>query len=153
MMPVHTFSVDVTADAATAFDLIHNYDRRLEWDSMLNEARLLDGATHAAEGVTSRCVAHWRMGYAAVESRYVTFKPGRMAAVVMTRGPWCFASFAASIRHDDRADGTSSVTYCFNVKAGPRWLRFLIEPLLYRALSLETRWRLAALARFLRDRR
>lgn len=150
-MSVHICSVVVAANAVTAFDLIHNYARRLEWDSMLREASLLDGATQAAEGVTSRCVAHWRMGWAAVESRYVTFKPGRIAAVEMTRGPWCFAAFAASIRHDDHADGTSRVTYCFNVKAGPCWLRFLIEPMLCRLLALETRWRLTALARFLRD--
>ena len=50
-MSVHTLSVDVSADAATAFDLIHNYDRRLEWDSMLSEARLLGGATQAAEAL------------------------------------------------------------------------------------------------------
>lgn len=149
-MSIHTYSVDVCVDAATAFDLIHNYDRRLEWDSMLSEARLLDGATHAASGVSSRCVAHWRMGRAAVESQYVTFKPGQMAAVVMTRGPWCFESFAASIRHHDLGDGTSHVTYCFNLRARPRWLRFALEPILCWLLSLETRGRLTALAKFLR---
>lgn len=150
-MPACSTSIDVPADARTAFDLIHDYTCRLDWDSMLSEARLLDGATQAGLGVTSRCVGGWRVGRSAVESRYITFKPGQVAAVEMTRGPWFFESFTASIRHQPLEDGTSRVTYTYSLIARPRWLRFLIEPLLQWIMSWEVRWRLASLANYLRD--
>ena len=49
-MPRGQHSIEIDASAQAVFDLIHNYDLRLQWDSMLREAKLLNGATVAAEG-------------------------------------------------------------------------------------------------------
>ena len=67
-MPAIHESIDIDATPETIFDLIHDYSRRLEWDSFLRHARLLHGARHAAVGTTALCVARRAVGGAAMES-------------------------------------------------------------------------------------
>src|SRR2546425_3859133 len=40
-------AIEIRARPEAVFDLIHDYARRLEWDSFLKEARLLEGAEAA----------------------------------------------------------------------------------------------------------
>lgn len=135
--------------SAVVFELLHDYDRSLEWDTLLREARLTRGSTVAAKGATSLCVGKPLFGWIGVETRYLTFVPGSIAAVEMINRPPFFAHFAASIRHEDVAGG-SRLTYKLNFTARPRFLRWLLHPIMLVALRYETRKRLAALAEFLR---
>ncbi len=145
-MPSNTISIDIRARSEAIFDVVHNYNLRLEWDPFLREARLLDGAKQAATGVSSRCVARWGAGGAAMETRYVTFSRPDVTAVRMTRGPWFLQSFAASIRHTQITDDTVRVTYCYNFRA--RMLAVFIEPIVGWMLRRETTQRLGALKRW-----
>lgn len=52
---------------------------------MLRSARLLDGATHAGLGVRSLCAGTWRSAFLALETEYIQFVLGRVAAVKLTR--------------------------------------------------------------------
>lgn len=45
----------IPAPAREVFDLVHDYPRRLEWDTLLRAAYLDDGNTEAAKGATSVC--------------------------------------------------------------------------------------------------
>jgi hypothetical protein len=47
--------IEIDATPEEVFDLIHDYNRRLEWDPFLKEARLL-GTSQAAAGAVCRCV-------------------------------------------------------------------------------------------------
>ena len=91
-------SINIQAKPEVVFDLIHDYSRRLEWDTFLQEACLLDGAERAGLGVKARCTA--RNGFAgfAMETVYVSFDRPRVAAVKMTNGPAILETFAASLR-------------------------------------------------------
>lgn len=140
-------SVSIHADPAAVFALTHDYSRRLTWDTLLREARLLDGALHAGLGVKSLCVGKWRHLGLGVESVYVTFDPPWRAAVRMTRGPWIFANFAASIHHEVVTPGVTRVTYKGHVTTRPSWLRWCVEPLVARLLRRETHRRLESLRR------
>ena len=60
-MPSSKIAIEINAPAQATFDLIHQYDKRLLWDSMLREARLLDGATVAAQGVRSAVPLRWQL--------------------------------------------------------------------------------------------
>jgi hypothetical protein len=142
-------SVDIAARPDTVFDLIHDYSKRLEWDPFLREARLLEGASSAAVGVKSICTARWASGGMAMETVYVSFDPPSVAAVKMTRGPGLLDQFAASLRQEALETGGTRVTYRFNLAARPRWLRFVLDPILFAIFARETRSRLAALKRFL----
>ena len=134
--------------AAEVFALLHDYERRLEWDSLLKEARLTRACKRAELGATSLCVGKPCFGLIGMETRYLSFKPGSVAAVQLINRPPFFSQFAASIRHEDNAAG-STATYQFRFAAKPRFLRWLLEPIMLKALERETAKRLEALAAFL----
>ncbi len=146
-MPAYEHSIELSAEPRVAFELIHDYQRRLKWDPLLKDARLLNGATEAAVGVRSLCVGRDHLMAAAVEAEYITFNPPHVAAVKMTRGPWFFDKFAATIRHQSLGPNQSRVTYRYSLEVRPRFLRWVLNPLLCAIFSWETRRRLEALTR------
>jgi hypothetical protein len=143
-MPTCEHSVLVHADRGELFALTQDYGRRLAWDPFLREARLLDGAGSAVPGVRAWCVAWYGLG---METEYVTVSPPRVAAVRMTRGPWLLESFAGSWRFEPAGPGRTRVTFRYRLTARPRWLRWLLHPLLATFFGHDTRQRLRALKR------
>lgn len=148
-MPRPIVSIEIDAPCEVVFDLVHDYGRRLEWDTMLREARLLGGATVAGEGVRSVCVGTWRSAFLALETEYIRFEPGRMAAVKLTNRPPFFERFAATIRHDAVGEARSRTTYICSFQARPRLLAPLLEPVMNTLLRREIRKRLCSLRSFL----
>ena len=148
-MPRESVSVEVGADCTAVFNLIHDYGRRLEWDTLLSKAILLDGATEAGLGVRSLCVGSWRGVFLPLETEYIRFEPGQNAAVSLTNRPPFFNHFAATIRHEPLGENRSCVTYIYYFQARPRFLAPILEPLMNLLLKRETQTRLNALRRFL----
>lgn len=93
--------------SSEVFNLLHDYDRRLEWDTLLREAKLTRGHKLAQKGATSLCVGKPFFGIIGVETEYLTFDPGKIAAVKMVNSPPFFQTFAASIRHQDTPKGST----------------------------------------------
>jgi hypothetical protein len=147
-MPRGVASIDVHAPCDVVFDVLHDYALRLQWDTMLSEARLLGGASVAAKGVRSLCVGTWRGAFLAMETEYVTFERGVVAAVRLTNSPLLFARFAASIRHLALAGEGSRVTYTYSFRARPASLAMFVEPVVARMMQREVRTRLVALRDF-----
>jgi hypothetical protein len=143
-MPTFESSVRIRAGRAALFALTQDYGRRLLWDPFLVEARLLGGTTEPAVGVRAWCVAWYGLG---METEYVSYTPPRLAAVRMTRGPAILAAFAGSWRFEEAGRGTTRVVFRYHLKARPRWLRALLDPLLAAAFAHDTRARLRALKR------
>ena len=149
-MPRGSHSIEIQASTSKVFDLIHDYDLRLTWDSMLKQATLLDGATMAATGVRSRCVGNWKCFWLPMETKYVSFTSGSVAAVKLVNRPWFFDDFAATIRHENiESTNRSRTTYIYSFRAKPKWLRPILEPLMKLAMNREVKNRLAALKRHL----
>jgi hypothetical protein len=140
------------ASSLEVFTLLHDYDRRLEWDTLLREARLTRGHQTVQKGATSLCVGKPLFGIIGVETEYLTFEPGKIAAVKMVNSPPFFQTFVASIRHEDTPGG-STATYKLNFTARPRLLRWILQPSMLIALRHETKKRLEALANFLAGNR
>jgi hypothetical protein len=128
------------AGVDAAFDLVHDYPRRLEWDTLLREAYTVGGVA-PGRGVESVCSARRRLGGFSFRTRYVTFDRPRLAAVVLVDPPWPFRTWAASIRHRPLAHG-SELVYTLTFTCRPR----LVEPVALAAFRWETRRRLRALA-------
>ena len=147
-MPRESVSVEVGASCTAVFNLIHDYGRRLEWDTLLSQAVLLDDAAEAGVGVRSLCVGTWRGLFLPLETEYISFEPGRVAAVSLTNQPPFFDQFAATIRHEPLGENRSRVTYIYFFRARPRLLAPLLEPLMNWLLRRETQKRLAALKRY-----
>lgn len=128
------------------FDLLHDYRRRLEWDTLLREA-FVEQDAEPATGAIAVCTGHWYVGGLSLRTVYVSFDRGKVAAVKMLNRPWPFDRWAASIRHEPLEGGRSRVTYTYNFTARPRLLAFVIEPILALVFRWETRRRLRALQR------
>ena len=153
-MPHGSVIDTIPAPSADVFRLLHDYDRRLEWDTLLQDAHLCDGWTEAGLHARTLCTGRWYLGRIAMETEYVSFKPDQVAAVKMLNRPPFFETFAATIRHRDLDDGSSTVEYKYNFTARPSWLRWLLHPAMAAAFRWETRKRLRALRGcFLRDQR
>ena len=148
-MPRETVSVEIAASCTAVFNLIHDYGRRLEWDSLLSKACLLDGATEAGVGVRSLCVGTWRGAYLPLETEYVRFEPGVVTAVKLTNHPPFFDHFAATMRHTALGDNRSRLTYIYYFRTRPQLLAPLLEPIINRLLKRETQNRLHALRSYL----
>jgi hypothetical protein len=137
----------IPAPSSVVFDLLHDYTRRLEWDTLL-QAAYLDGATVAAKGVTAVCLGRKSLGGITLKTVYVTFERPTLAAVRMVNAPVFFESWAAAIRHEDISDHESRLTYKFHFTTRPRLLRFALDPFMERVFVWETRKRLQALKAF-----
>jgi Polyketide cyclase / dehydrase and lipid transport len=138
----------IPAASHVAFDLIHDYTRRLEWDTLLQAAYLDGSDTVAGKGVTAVCVGRRSLGGIPIRTVYVSFDRPKVAAVKMVNVPAFFQSWAASIRHEDISDHESLITYQFHFVTKPRILRFILDPIMERVFLWETRKRLRALKAF-----
>ncbi|MFQ5903417.1 MAG: SRPBCC family protein [Candidatus Binatia bacterium] len=148
-MPRVSTSEVINRTCGEVFDLIHDYGRRLEWDTLLRKAQLLHGAEKAAKGVRSLCVGKWVVGGIALETEYVSYERGKVAAVKMTNHPLFFGTFTATLRHESLNDSQSKVTYIYNFRAKPKWMAWLFEPIMNYLLLKEIKSRLKALKNFM----
>jgi hypothetical protein len=135
-------TIEIHADPGSLFVLSQDYAHRLAWDPFLQEARLLNGASEPGVSVRAWCVARSGLG---METEYVTFEPPCVTAVRMTRGPAFLASFSGSWRFEPNQAGGTMVTFAYHFKSRPRWLRWLLEPILHSVFKRDTIRRLRAL--------
>jgi hypothetical protein len=141
----------VPASVDATFDLVHDYSRRLEWDTLLRRAFTVGDAA-PGPGVVAVCSARWSLGGLSFRTRYVTFRRPVLAAVALVGRPPLFESWAASIRHhplvEDRSEVVYTLTFTCRPRVVARWLEAVALPL----FRWETRRRLRALASHLAAR-
>jgi hypothetical protein len=147
-----TVSESMPAASAEVFDLLHDYNRRLDWDTLLSAAYLTEDHTQAGVGVASVCVGRWYLGCLALKTAYISFDRPRMAAVKMVNSPPFFGAWAASIHHEDTSLNSSLLTYTWTFTARPRWFAWLLEAIIGQIFQWETGKRLRALRNFLAQR-
>lgn len=140
--------MQVAADPEALFELSQDYARRREWDSFLAEAYLLHGAAQAGLGVESFCKSR---GGSVMISRYVSFRPPRVAAVTMVQGPALLHSFSGTWEFGATAQGGTNVRFIYNFRLRPTWLRPLLEPVVGWIYQSQMRRRLAAFRRRAED--
>src|SRR5687768_6975348 len=97
-MPKLTVKETLSTSCEEAFRIVHDYPRRLEWDTLLQAAYLEDGEA-ADVGVTAVCKGKAALLGIEMKTIYVSFRPGKVAAVKLTNRAPFFDTFAASIRH------------------------------------------------------
>ncbi len=151
-MPKLTIKETIPAGCLEVFRIVHDYGRRLEWDTLL-QAAYLEGAEQADVGVVAVCVGKTALMGLEIRTSYVSFKPGKVAAVKLSSPAPFFDSFAASIRHFELVDGNSEIVYELNYKAKPALFRPLLHPIMSRMLEWETRKRLRSLKRYVEENR
>ena len=148
-MPHGVVTEMMPASSSIVFDLLHDYSRRLEWDTLLQAAYLDDSCPAAGLGVIATCKGRKLLGGITLRTVYVSFQRPTLTAVKMINTPPLFQSWAASIRHEDISPHTSQITYKFHFKSRPGFLQGILDPILQRIFLWETRRRLLALKAYL----
>ena len=75
-------------------------------------------------------------------SRYVSFQPPRVAAVSMIEGSRVLASFSGGMEIPADAPTYCGVTFTYNFRTSPIWLRWAMEPIAGLWYQRQTRARL-----------
>ena len=101
----------INAGSQVIFTYTQDYKNRLNWDTFLKRAELIDGATKAGKGVKAYCVAKNGMG---METEYVTFNEPRVTAVKMTKGPFLFKAFLGSWTFKEIEQNKTEVTFLYS---------------------------------------
>jgi hypothetical protein len=151
-MPKLTIKETIPASCAAVFGVVHDYSRRLEWDTLL-QAAYLDDADRPDVGVVAVCAGKTALMGLEIRTAYVSFQPGKVAAVKLSSPAPFFDAFAASIRHFDLGDGSSEIIYELSYSAKPIFFRPLMHPIMSRMLKWETRKRLRSLKRYFEENR
>ncbi len=138
-------SMEIDASAQDVFHHVHDYSNRLQWDTMLRKAVVLPPDVEAGMGVRTACTGTWASLGLRMVTEYISFTPGEVAAVRMTRPLPFFRRFAATIRHKEMGAHQCHTIYIYHFQAKPSWLAWLLEPLMDICLRRETHKRLHAL--------
>ncbi|MEO6678879.1 MAG: hypothetical protein ABIO21_16055 [Pseudomonas sp.] len=151
-MTQHRINLIMPASAADTFEAFHNHTVRMQWDTLLSRAGVEGGGIRPYIGaITFNEGRGWKR-YFSMRTRFVNFQPGQVAAALLVEPEGVFAWWAASMRHRDLGDNTSELIYTFSVRLRPRWLGWMLDPLVNRIFEHETRQRFAAMAEYLRAR-
>ena len=103
--------ININGTQEIVFDYTQNYDERLNWDTFLKEAKLMNGATKADKGVRAYCVAKMGLG---METEYVSFNRPKVTAIKMTRGPFLFKTFSGSWTFNEINPGFTEVIFLYS---------------------------------------
>jgi ribosome-associated toxin RatA of RatAB toxin-antitoxin module len=116
----------VAGRADRLFALSQDYARRPEWDPFATRSELLNGAMAPAVGVDEYIES---AGGLVMVSRYVSFQPPHVAAVSMIEGPRLLASFSGGWKFRPESPTQCRVTFTYNFRTSPAWLRWVMEPI------------------------
>jgi ribosome-associated toxin RatA of RatAB toxin-antitoxin module len=105
-----TEAIQIRERPEAIFNYTQDYANRLQWDTFLKRADLLDGATAAGKGVKSYCVVKNGVG---METVYVSFSRPRAMAVQMTQWPYPFKTFQGSWTFKALAGGGTEVIFMY----------------------------------------
>jgi ribosome-associated toxin RatA of RatAB toxin-antitoxin module len=104
-------SIIINKEPEEVFDYTQDYKNRLNWDTFLKQADLIDCATQAGKGVKAYCVAKNGIG---METVYVSYNRPKVTAVKMTKGPFMFKSFSGSWTFKSFVNGCTEVVFIYS---------------------------------------
>jgi len=104
-------SITINRPPELVFDYTQDYTSRLKWDTFLQKADILYGATTAAKGVKTYCKAKNGLG---METEYITFNRPKATAIQMTKGPYLFNTFLGSWTFRDIDKNTTYVMFLYS---------------------------------------
>jgi len=105
-----TEKVIINCSPEEAFDYTQDYQHRLQWDTFLKKAELIDGATQVGKGVRAYCVAHNGLG---MVTEYVSFNRPKSTAIKMIKGPFLFKRFLGSWTFKEVGNAQTEVVFLY----------------------------------------
>ncbi len=133
-----TESIVINRSAEDVFDYTQDYTTRLNWDTFLQKADLIHGATSAGKGVKAYCEAHNGLG---MVTEYITFNRPKATAIQMTKGPYLFKTFLGSWTFKEIAPQVTEVIflYSFSLRFPYNIASFFIKRILQKNVKMRLR--------------
>lgn len=103
-------SITINAPAEVVFDLTQDYSKRLQWDTFLKKAELID-EQQAGVGVKAWCVSKQGLG---METEYVTFNRPKVTAITQTKKSLLFNKFSGSWAFKQTEIGLTNVIFTYS---------------------------------------
>lgn len=103
--------IEINCTPEFAFDYTQDYDKRLDWDTFLKKADLIEGASEAQKGAKAYCVAQNGIG---METEYVSFIRPKVTAVKMTSHSLFFKAFSGSWTFNMLGDRITEVVFLYS---------------------------------------
>ncbi len=135
------YDFEVNASAQYLFKLTQDYNLRADWDPLTTEAFLVN-ATEAAAGELVRCTASNGLS---MDTAYVSYKPPKVAAVKLVKGPYIFDKFVGGWNFQEVAPHRTRVVFSYYITTKPRALSWLMTPVVGFFFKRETKKRISAL--------
>jgi hypothetical protein len=143
------FEYRMPAPPEVVFDAFHYQLWRSRWDSLVRATHVLGGAACPHVGAVTENAGGGVLRPLAMRTRFVSYERPRVAAAAMQGRAFPFVRWAASMRHQPLQEGGSLMVYTYSFETGPRWLRWLMEPMTKRVFDWQTHRRFARLQAFL----
>ena len=137
------------APPAVVFDAFHYHHWKVQWDSLVADTQISDGAPCPYVGAISTNGGAGLLRPLAMETEFVAFDRPRLAAATMRGRSFPFGRRAASMRHVPLTGGRSTLIYSYTLETHPSALRWLMEPVVDRLFLHATRKRFRRLAAWL----
>lgn len=142
-----TFPMPARADIV--FDAFHYHEWKREWDSLVHDTQVQDGARCPSVGAITENAGAGALRTLSMRTRFIQYDRPRLAAATMVGRSFPFAHWAASMRHEPVGPDQSLLVYTYTFQTGPKPLRWLMEPLVNWVFIRKTRDRFKRLASFL----
>lgn len=137
------------ASCEVVFDVFHYHQWRARWDSLVEHTQVVGGAPCPYVGAVSENAGGGVLRGLSMRTEFVSYQRPRLAAARMMGTSFPFTKWAASMRHEPAAGGQSVIIYTYNIEAGPRALRWLLEPIVHLVFKQQTRKRFRRMRDFL----
>lgn len=138
-------SIKISLSQNDVFEVTQNYQIRLEWDSYLNEARLLGKSQSAGIGAKSYCKN--KLGMIMV-SKYISYKSPDVAAVKMIKGPRVLKKFSGAWNVKSDGVKASLITFTYNYELNGNIINKLFGPISAFIFGWEMKIRLSNLKKY-----
>lgn len=143
------FEFEMPASAEVVFDAFHYHEWRSRWDSLVNATHVIGGAPCPYVGAITENSGGGILRGLAMRTEFISFDRPRIAAATMRGRSFPFVRWAASLKHHPAANGHSLMVYTYSFEAGPRGLRWIVEPVTKRIFDWQTRKRFERMRAFL----
>ncbi|NHZ36137.1 hypothetical protein F0185_21450 [Massilia sp. CCM 8692] len=137
------------ASCEVVFDVFHYHQWRARWDSLVSHTEVDGGAPCPSVGAVSASTGGGLLRALSMRTEFISYQRPRLAAARMVGTSFPFSKWAASMKHESAPGGGSLLIYTYNIEAGPRVLRWLVEPVVRLVFRRQTVKRFARMHAFL----
>jgi Polyketide cyclase / dehydrase and lipid transport len=137
------------APSNVVFDAFHYHHWKSQWDSLTGSTSIVGGGACPYVGAVSENLGNGLLKPLSMRTEFITYDPPRLSAAAMIGQSFPFVRWAASMRHVDIGRGYSKLIYTYTFEVGPKWLRWVLEPVTELAFRASTDRRFHRLRRFL----